>query len=62
MRKLLQRLAPWGVAGLVLGIYALWLVAVFNNGRDPRDFTIVDTTMLNRCHASSVIHVDPRYH
>jgi hypothetical protein len=50
------------VAALVLIVYGLWLTVVFKNGRDPRDFTIIDTTILNRCHASSIIHVDPRYH
>jgi hypothetical protein len=62
MRKALTRIAPWVVAALVLAVYSLWLAVVFKNGRDPRDFTIIDTAILNRCHASSIIHVDPRYH
>jgi hypothetical protein len=50
------------VASLVLVTYSLWLAIVFKNNRDPRDFTIIDTTILHHCHASSVIHVDPTYH
>jgi hypothetical protein len=62
MRKTLARFGPWEVAGLVLVVYGLWLAVVFGAGRDPRDFIIINRAMVESCHASSVIHVDPRYH
>ncbi len=70
-------LSPWAPAGLVLGLYGLWLLALLHSTgydpliptagppltRDPRDFAYIGTTFLDRgADSSPVIHRDPNYH
>jgi hypothetical protein len=46
----------------VLLVYSVWLGVVFANGRDPRDFTIINQKMVDSCRDSSIIRIDPSYH
>jgi hypothetical protein len=50
------------VAGVVPALYGLWVVIALWGGHDARDFAIINRSMVERCHDSSVIQVDPTYH
>ncbi len=50
------RHSPWMVAGCVLAIYAVWIVAYLLGGHDIRDLAVIGTKQLQQSDASAVIH------
>jgi len=50
------------VTAVVTTIYALWTIAFFAGGHDPRDLTFMGLRLLRQSHVSAVITIDPRYH
>lgn len=45
----------------VLVVYAIWIIANYGPGHDPRDAILIGREYLNRSHVSSVIKFDPTY-